>query len=555
MAQENNSKIILTAEDRTGPALASVTRGLSGMQAEALRAGSALGAIGFTAAAAATVAFVRSVTNAADEFQKMSQRLGISARELAGWQLAADLSGASVEAISKGVKGLATYVSQYGDKLKALGIDTSDANVAFMQLADLFAELPDGLEKSALATQLFGKAGQDLIPLLNQGSAGVAAMREKAAGYGETLERIGPDAEKFNDQMHELGFQAKAAGAKIAAHFMPGLAGLATWLNDVVAGGDRARGALEWIGGLREGALGRSQGYRGPKNALGLPATAEEVAAMSKSGSRTAAQDAAVRRAQSLMTTGGSGGGNSGRGKAPRVFDPEGDTLFAIEEANRKAIRSEQMLIDKEEEAFEKRRLAMEQMAERRMEETRLATEGEEAVREYLEKTTHAIEKQNDTARELGFTFASAAEEAILHWEGVGKLLQGISHDVARIFVRKTVTEPLGNSLAGAFDKMGGGSGLLKSVKNLFSFDGGGSTGSGPRSGGLDGKGGFMAMLHPNETVIDHTKGGGGNSVTIYQTISIDSRSDQSVIAAAMVQAKNAAVAEVHNAMRRGAWA
>ncbi|WP_051294635.1 phage tail tape measure protein [Gemmobacter nectariphilus] len=39
------------------------------------------------------------------------------------------------------------------------------------------------------------------------------------------------------------------------------------------------------------------------------------------------------------------------------------------------------------------------------------------------------------------------------------------------------------------------------------SYDGGGYTGSGSRSGGLDGKGGFMAMLHPKETVIDHTRG------------------------------------------------
>ena len=45
----------------------------------------------------------------------------------------------------------------------------------------------------------------------------------------------------------------------------------------------------------------------------------------------------------------------------------------------------------------------------------------------------------------------------------------------------------------------------------MFSFAGGGYTGEGSRSGGLDGKGGFMAMMHPNETVIDHTKGGGGS--------------------------------------------
>lgn len=45
----------------------------------------------------------------------------------------------------------------------------------------------------------------------------------------------------------------------------------------------------------------------------------------------------------------------------------------------------------------------------------------------------------------------------------------------------------------------------------MMSFDGGGFTGYGPRSGGLDGKGGFLAMMHPQETVIDHTKSGGNS--------------------------------------------
>lgn len=45
------------------------------------------------------------------------------------------------------------------------------------------------------------------------------------------------------------------------------------------------------------------------------------------------------------------------------------------------------------------------------------------------------------------------------------------------------------------------------SAAQLASFDGGGFTGYGPRSGGLDGKGGYIAMVHPQETIIDHTKG------------------------------------------------
>ena len=47
-------------------------------------------------------------------------------------------------------------------------------------------------------------------------------------------------------------------------------------------------------------------------------------------------------------------------------------------------------------------------------------------------------------------------------------------------------------------------------------YEGGGYTGMGPRAGGLDGRGGFMAMVHPDETIIDHRspmgRYSGGNS-------------------------------------------
>jgi hypothetical protein len=59
------------------------------------------------------------------------------------------------------------------------------------------------------------------------------------------------------------------------------------------------------------------------------------------------------------------------------------------------------------------------------------------------------------------------------------------------------------------FKASGAGSGIAGFLTNLLSFDGGGYTGPGGRSGGIDGKGGFLAMLHPNETVIDHEKNKG----------------------------------------------
>lgn len=84
-----------------------------------------------------------------------------------------------------------------------------------------------------------------------------------------------------------------------------------------------------------------------------------------------------------------------------------------------------------------------------------------------------------------------------------------------------------GGLLGGLFGGLFGGGGLL-------SFDGGGFTGPGSRSGGVDGKGGFPAILHPNETVLDHTKGaqGSGGTFAPQTSIVIQGNADERTLAA-----------------------
>jgi len=86
------------------------------------------------------------------------------------------------------------------------------------------------------------------------------------------------------------------------------------------------------------------------------------------------------------------------------------------------------------------------------------------------------------------------------------------------------------------------------------SYDGGGFTGRGARAGGMDGKGGFPAMLHPNETVIDHTKGQ-GQGVVINQTINVTTGVQSTVraeITNLLPQIQEASKQAVLNAKRRG---
>jgi hypothetical protein len=75
---------------------------------------------------------------------------------------------------------------------------------------------------------------------------------------------------------------------------------------------------------------------------------------------------------------------------------------------------------------------------------------------------------------------------------------------------------PANIALSGMVKAMGYASAAAIAGQAIGSFEGGGFTGMGSRTGGVDGKGGFAAILHPNETVIDHTKGqGSGMNVTV----------------------------------------
>jgi len=134
-----------------------------------------------------------------------------------------------------------------------------------------------------------------------------------------------------------------------------------------------------------------------------------------------------------------------------------------------------------------------------------------EAVTARLGLTNDKMEKTKSIAEELGLTFASAAEDAIVAWKGFGNLIRAVEQDALRIVTRKLVTEPFTKAVTDMFKGGGSGGGIGGALSGLFSkifsFDGGGFTGDGPRIGGLDGKGGRLAMLHPRETVIDHSKG------------------------------------------------
>ena len=148
----------------------------------------------------------------------------------------------------------------------------------------------------------------------------------------------------------------------------------------------------------------------------------------------------------------------------------------------------------------------------------------------------------NTIESEIGSAMSSAiiglidgtktAEEAFSNmFKNIGKAFVDMATQmIAKALVMKALGI-LQNAFGGA--PAGGGGGSFFPLGQGFSFEGGGYTGDGPRSGGLDGRGGYMAMVHPQETIVDHhsamgrysgagSSGGGGSRTIRFESTMIN---------------------------------
>ena len=83
---------------------------------------------------------------------------------------------------------------------------------------------------------------------------------------------------------------------------------------------------------------------------------------------------------------------------------------------------------------------------------------GIDAARQSLEGAQEKARQTNDAVRELGITFSSAFEQAVLGGQKLSEILQGLARDIAAIGLRKLVTEPFIRGLSSLFEGGEGGS-------------------------------------------------------------------------------------------------
>lgn len=94
----------------------------------------------------------------------------------------------------------------------------------------------------------------------------------------------------------------------------------------------------------------------------------------------------------------------------------------------------------------------------------------EDALDGVFGKVGDGVGKTKSMAEELGLSFTSAFEDAIVGGKGLRETLKGLQQDILRIVTRKMVTEPLGNAITKMLGGSGGiGDGIGKFFGNIFS--------------------------------------------------------------------------------------
>jgi hypothetical protein len=540
-------------------------------------------------------ALVRAQVDLLDGFNDLKDATGASIENISALEGIGERTGTTFDTVGSALVKFNATLKDAGDQSKGAGAIFKDLNLdveelkrldpaeALQRTAVALAGFADDGDRARAVQELFGKSTKEIAPFLNDlaeaGELNARVTTEQAAA-----------AEKFNKELFKM--QASLTDVTRAA-VMPFVSGINQLGDEFARAKKEGDNLLELIlkfspQGLMLRAFGVDMG--GMTN--GFTEARKEIEAIKKSlagdtsltpSERTGLQGKLAQReaqmAGYLNSTAGAGRGLGGYefpkeslggkppppkpGKTPRDWmgnrewflagmtadeikreleeeaaavkryaDTVDDAAKVIGDAwddEQRAIGAFVQRMQGRDQELDAELYAMsgraagrrKDMLLQRLEERRGEfTEAEyDRARKGIEDLGDTTKKAAESATDFGNAFTSALDDVLFRAKDVDDVIGGLARNVGSIGLQKAVTIPLGNKVG---DLLSG----------LLSFDGGGYTGSGSRSGGLDGKGGFLAMLHPQEDVVDRTKGGGGRMLTFAPVtqISVDSRADRAAV-------------------------
>ena len=193
-----NTNYRIGLKDETKRGIASIKRGLAGLD-------SAFAAIGASLSLGGVAAFTVSAARSADQINKLSDRLSISTEALSEFQFVAQQSGVDFTQFATAVQRATRRISQAAegtgeavDALRELGLNARELTnlspeQAFEVLAEALSRVDDEFRRVALAQKIFDSEGVQLLQVVKDGAAGIQAYREQFRQLGGTLDQLTAD--------------------------------------------------------------------------------------------------------------------------------------------------------------------------------------------------------------------------------------------------------------------------------------------------------------------------------------------------------------------------
>jgi len=197
----------------------------------------AMGLAATAAGAAVLLTFkkmVRQYVETGDMIHKMALRTGFAAETLSELAYAADISGADITMLEKGVKkmsktivdasyGLETYLRVF----RSLGLEVNDLlkmspEEQFMKIGAAIADMEDDTLRTAAAVDVFGRSGTMLLPLFKEGAEGIEKLRKEAHTLGIIFdEEAAAKAAKLKDAQTALKGSVQGLSIAILNDLIP----------------------------------------------------------------------------------------------------------------------------------------------------------------------------------------------------------------------------------------------------------------------------------------------------------------------------------------------
>lgn len=264
MAQARNIsvlKMLLGVSDKATPELKKVQKNFAAFKKNVEKTSKNLSrlakltlapfAAGLAAAGAALKSSVSSMVEYGSSVDDTSRSLGIAADSLQAFRYAADLGGSSAEEMDGAIamlnKNIANAAAGKGKDLvklmDAMGISMKKSDGSMKTAAELMPEIADAIarqkdstQKAYIATQFFGRSGQNLIKTLSDGSKGLEEARKEAEKFGVIMSAEDVEAAaKFGDSMGRTRKAVQGVQNAIGRRLLPVLQPMLDYFNDLIA--------------------------------------------------------------------------------------------------------------------------------------------------------------------------------------------------------------------------------------------------------------------------------------------------------------------------------